>query len=363
MELFMDLSFVIAIAGLTTLLVKDHTPGGLLLYVFLLFSMFWAWNQLTWYSIFFDNNDVFYRIMYLGAILSVLVIASSVSKISANNTTPFICSYVLLQCILAAGWIRILVTSRKFRIFSIHYLIGPVIGSGLWLASLKFSPPIQYYFWGAAMAVHIAAPCIAFRFKRFDIPLHMSHVMERYCLLTIIVLGETLVAVSKGIGFTPGSETFLIALFAYITVACIWWSYFSWDFENIQQFGSMGNLFVFGYGHFIVYLAIASFGAGGEIAVHSLAHGGHLTLLSKMLIAVSPPAYLISLSLINRLSWNMVFDRKMVARIAVAVLSLAFALLMSDTSPVSLMGGIALLMVCLVIFEQVFCQLTPMDSC
>jgi low temperature requirement protein LtrA len=357
------LSFVIAIAALTAMLVKDHTPSGLLLYVFLLFSVFWVWNQLTWYSILFDNNDVFYRIMYLGAILSVLVLAASFSKISTGNTAPFVGSYVLLQCFLAAGWFRTLVISRKFRIFAIHYLIGPVIGGGLWLASLKFSAPLQYLFWVAAMATHIAAPYIAFRFKTFDIPLHMSHVMERYCLLTIIVLGETLIAVSQGIGFDPGSERFLIALFAYITVACIWWSYFSWDFENIQQFGSMANLFVFGYGHFVVYLAIASFGAGGEIAVHSLAHGGHLTLLSKMLIAVSPSAYLISLSLINRLSWNMVFDRKMVARIVVAVLSLAFAVLMSDASPVFLMGGVALLMVCLVIFEQVFCQATRMESC
>jgi low temperature requirement protein LtrA len=359
----MDLSFVIAIAGLTSVLVKDHTPAGLLLYVFLLFSVFWAWNQLTWYSILFDNNDVFYRIMYLGAILSVLALANSFSKISAGNTTPFIYSYVLLQAIIAAGWLRIIVSSRKFRTFSMHYLIGPVLGSALWLASLKFSTPAQYYFWVAAMVVHAVAPYIAFKLKDFEIRLHMSHVMERYCLLTIIVLGETLIAVSHGIGFDPGSERFLIALFAYITVACIWWSYFSWDFENIQQFGSMDNLFVFGYGHFVVYLAIASFGAGGEIAAHSLAHGGRLTLLSKMLIATTPSVYLISLSLINKFSWRMVFDKKMVARVAVSVLSVAFAALMSDTSPVFLMGGIALLMVCLVTFEQAFCGATRMESC
>ena len=363
MELFMDLSFVIAIAGLTTILVKDHTLGGLLLYAFLLFSVFWAWNQLTWYSILFDNNDVFYRIMYLGAILSVLLLAASFSKISRGNPTPFVGSYMLLQCFLAAGWIRIMASSRTLRTFAIHYLAGPIVGIGLWLVSLKFVAPLQYGLWVAAIIVHVAAPYIAFRFKNFDIQLHMNHVVERYCLFTIIVLGETLIAVSRGVGFEPGSETFLIALFAYITVACIWWSYFSWDFDSILKFGSMANLFVFGYGHFVIYLAIASFGAGGEIAVHSLAHGGHLTLLSKMLIAVAPPAYLISLSLINRFSWNMVFDRKMAGRVVVAVLSLGFALLMNDSSPVFLMGGIALLMVCLVVFEQMFCQVARMDSC
>jgi low temperature requirement protein LtrA len=356
LELFMDLSFVICIAGLTTMLVKDHTLSGLLLYAGLLFSVFWAWNQFTWYSILFDNNDVFYRIMYLGAILSVLVLADSFSKIGRGNTIPFVGSYVLLQSILAAGWIRIAISSRKFRMFSIHYLLGPVIGSALWLVSLKFPAPQQYLFWLAAMAIHVAAPYMAFKLKTFEIPLNMNHVLERYCLFTIIVLGETLIAVSAGIGFALGSDTFLIALFAYITIGCIWWTYFSWDFDNILQFGSLRNLFLFGYGHFVVFLAIASFGAGGEIAVHSLSHGGHLTLVGKMLIAISPSVYLISLSVINRFSWNMAFDRKMVARVVVAMLSLTFAIAMSDAWPVYLMGGIALLMVCLVIYEQVFCR-------
>ena len=358
LELFMDLSFVISIAGLTTMLVKDHTLNGLILYVFLLFSVFWVWNQLTWYSILFDNNDVFYRIMYLGAILSVLVLATSFARIDQGNTTSFVASYVLLQAFLAAGWIRIFFSSRKFRTFSIYYLISPVIGSALWLVSLKFPVTRQYVFWVAAMATHVAAPYIAFRCKTFAIPLHMSHVVERYCLFTIIVLGETLIAVSKGIGSAPGSETFLIALFAYITVACIWWSYFSWEFENIQLFGSLSNLFIFGYGHFVVFLAIASFGAGGELAVHSLSHGGHLTLIGKMIIAVSPSLYLLSLSLINRFSWNMPFDRKMVGRVAVAILSLTFVLVMTHASPVVLVGGIALFMVCLVIYEQLYCSRT-----
>lgn len=358
LELFMDLAFVISIAGLTTMLVNDHKLNGLILYIGLIFSVFWAWNQLTWYSIFFDNNDVFYRTMYLGAILSVLVLAGSFKKIAQGDTTPFVVSYVLLQSVLAAGWIRICISSRKFRVFSLYYLIGPVIGGILWLLSLKFPVPQQYYFWVAAMVVHVAAPYFAFKRKTFDILFHISHVVERYCLFTIIVLGEILIAVSAGIGSVPGSETFLIALFAYVTVACIWWSYFSWDFDNILRFGSLSNLFVFGYGHFVVFLAIASFGAAGEIAVHSQAHSGHLTLIGRMLVALSPSVYLLSLSFINRFSWNMAFDRKMAARIAVGMLSLTFALLAHHASPLILMGGIALLMVCLVIYEQICCKAT-----
>jgi low temperature requirement protein LtrA len=203
------------------------------------------------------------------------------------------------------------------------------------------------------MVIHISAPYIAWRTKTFPIPIHIHHIVERYCLLTIIVLGETLVAVSAGMGSTAGSESFLTALFGYLIVACIWWTYFSWDFNKKRELEAFSNIFAFGYGHFVVFLVIAAFGAGLEIAIHSSAHGGHSTLMERMLIAFSPSLYLISLSLINRFSWNMAFGKQMKARIVVAALSLTFALVTVHVSPVILTGGIALLMICLVSYELI----------
>ncbi len=69
LELFMDLAFVISIAALTTMLVHNLTLRGLVLYVGLFLAIYWAWNQLTWYASLFDNGGVFFRIMYMGAIL------------------------------------------------------------------------------------------------------------------------------------------------------------------------------------------------------------------------------------------------------------------------------------------------------
>ncbi len=114
-------------------------------------------------------------------------------------------------------------------------------------------------------------------------------------------------------------------------------------------------MFEFGYGHFFIFIFIAAFGAGVEIAIHSSEHGGHSTVLERMLIIFTPPLYLISLSVMNRLSWDMAFDKKMKARIVVAMLCFAFALVTGHASAVVLTGGIALLMVCLVSYEIIFC--------
>jgi low temperature requirement protein LtrA len=317
--------------------------------------VFWAWNQLTWYAAHFDNNDVFFRVMYLGSILSVLILAASIETIPKGDTTLFVASYVLIQFFLAAGWIRVYINNLEFKSFSLEILIGPVIGSIVWLVSLGLPIPQQYYVWVVAVVIQVYAPYIAWKTKTIDIPINTDHIVERYCLLTIIVLGETMVAVSAGIDSAPDTETFLTAVFGYIVIACIWWTYFNWDFGNIKPFEGLSNVFSFGYGHFVVFLVIAAFGAGVEIAIHSSEHGGHSTLLERMLIVFSPPLYLVSLSVLNILSWGMTFDKKMKARVGVAVLCFVFALVAGHVSSVVLTGGIALLMVCLVCYELIFC--------
>jgi len=355
LELFFDLAFVISIAALTTMLAKNHTLGSIVLYIVLFLAIYWVWNQLTWYSALFDNSDVFFRIMYLGSILSVLILAASIGKIALGDTKLFVAAYVLLQGFLAAGWIRVYLNKREFKSFSLIYLLGQVTGSVVWVVSLGFPIPEQYYVWAVAMVIHIAAPYFAWK-TNIHIPIHTSHIVERYGLLTIIVLGETLVAVSVGMGNTPSSAAFLTALLGYVIVACIWWTYFNWDFSKSRQLETFSNVFVFGYGHFVVFLAIAAFGAGIEIAIHSAAHGGHSTLLGRMLIALSPSIYLFALSIMNRFSWNMAFGKKMNARIGVAMLSLAFALATNHASPVVFTGGLTLLLVCLVSYEQICCD-------
>ena len=56
----------------------------------------------------------------------------------------------------------------------------------------------------------------------------------------------------------------------------------------------------------------------------------------------------------------MLFDKKMVARIVIAVLSFILAFLAGHASSVVLTGGVALLMVCLVTYEVMFCA-EPQD--
>jgi len=355
LELFFDLAFVISIAALSAMLAADHTLEGLAIYIGLFLAVYWAWNQLTWYSALFDNNDVFFKVQYLCSILAVLGLAASIRQIAEGETWLFVISYVLLQGILAAGWIRVYISKSKLRTFALIYILGQIVGSGVWIASTAVTVSQQYYVWIIAMAVHIAAPYFAWRTK-IDIAIHTHHIVERYCLLSIIVMGETLVAVSIGFGDTMGSRGFLVGVFGYVTIACVWWTYFGWDFDRDRVLETVSSIFFFGYGHFVVFLAIAAFGAGVEIAIHSVTHGGHPGLQEKMLIAFPPAIYLLSLSAMNLLSWNMPFDRKMKARTVIALMCLSFVFFAGELSLIAVLVGVALLMACLIVFELLFCE-------
>jgi len=352
LELFMDLAFVVSMRSLTVMLVEDHSIGGFILYCLVFFAVFWAWNQLTWYAIFFDNNDFFYRVIYLGSVLFILVLSGSFSQIARGVTYSFVLAYVMLNFLLVVGWVRVYFSGMELKDFSFKFAAGKVLSIILFLASMRFPAPQQYYLWGLAMAVHAVFPYFAYAPKATDIPIHLDHVVERYCLFTIIMLGEALFALK--VGFVPPlrSEAFYTALLSYIVIACIWWSYFNWDFGSARNFGRVSNTFCYGYGHCVVFFTIATFGAAGEIATNYAIYGFDLQYLEKYLMVVSVPLYLVSICLMNRLSWNMPFDKIMIVRLTVAILSLGFSIVFIHLSPVLIIGGIALMMVIMIVYEQ-----------
>jgi low temperature requirement protein LtrA len=106
---------------------------------------------------------------------------------------------------------------------------------------------------------------------------HPHHIAERYGLFTIILLGESVLAASTGVqaasaAGAAGSRTLVtIALGALVLLLALWWLYFlepAADGLARRRHRS----FVWGYGHYGIFAALAAVGAGLEVAVE---HTGH----------------------------------------------------------------------------------------
>ena len=82
LELFVDLTFVVAVAqaaaSLHHELVEGHVGDGVVGFAMAFFGVWWAWMNFTWFASAHDANDVPYRLLTLVQIAGALVYAAAV---------------------------------------------------------------------------------------------------------------------------------------------------------------------------------------------------------------------------------------------------------------------------------------------
>ena len=100
------------------------------------------------------------------------------------------------------------------------------------------------------------------------IPPDISHVPERLGLFTIIVLGESIVAVVRGVADREWNiSSVLVALSGLSIAFSFWWLYFdsvsSSPWENMKT-GRIGVVLCWLYSHLVLGIALAATGVGVE---------------------------------------------------------------------------------------------------
>jgi low temperature requirement protein LtrA len=166
--------------------------------------------------------------------LCILWLAASVEGVPDGRTVSFVLAFVALQVLLVGLFVRALLHARDERFSGVRPLIatyaaGDLIGAGVWLASLLAPVPARYAVWAAALIIEVVTPILALRAAyrgEAYVPrvFHPAHIPERYGLFTIIVLGESVLAVAvgtAGTGWDPAAV--LTGIFGFVAAACIWW--------------------------------------------------------------------------------------------------------------------------------------------
>jgi low temperature requirement protein LtrA len=124
-------------------------------------------------------------------------------------------------------------------------------GRGLLLASFA-----------VLVVLELLVPVVAER--RGSTPFHPHHISERYSLLTLIVLGEVILASVQAVqgALLDGGGPGLLALVVggLLTVFSMWWLYFAHEHSGLFE-GGLGRTFTAGYGHYLVFASVAATGA------------------------------------------------------------------------------------------------------
>ncbi len=268
LELFFDLCFVVAIAQAAAQLhhavAEGHIVSGIINFSMVFFAIWWAWMNFTWFASAYDNDDIPFRIATFIQITGALILAAGVQQgfVNQNFNTIFI-GYLVMRIALASLWVRAAFHDLPRKATNLRYAIGicvAMVGWGIMFA-LNYWPV-----WGFAIMVVVELAVPAWAEYADRTPWHPGHIAERYGLLTIIVLGESVLAATNAVQVAlneQGAE--FNALLAVIVGGLLilfsfWWLYFS---KSAHQFlTSRKRAFIWGYGHYFIFASVAAVGAG-----------------------------------------------------------------------------------------------------
>jgi len=281
LELFFDLTFVVAIAKITEELAHRIAAGELInsvtpfLQVF--FAIWWAWMNFTWFASSYDTDDVLYRILTLLQIAGVLVLAVGVPEaVNANDYRAIAAGYFIMRIGLAAQWTRAAVEDPRRRVTALRYVVGISTAELGWLLRVALDEsgvlPQQSLVpvFVALVLFELAVPYWAERGGPTT-TWHPHHIAERYGLFTIILLGECVLGASTVVETrvqegVVNEGLVMMAIAELLLVFALWWLYFlEPSAEGLVN--RRDRSFLWGYGHYGIFVALAALGAGLAVAV------------------------------------------------------------------------------------------------
>lgn len=296
-ELLFDLVFVVAVASLVTQIahtaVDGHLVDHLIPFVMVFFAIWWGWMNFTWFSSGYDSGDVMYRILGTVQMAGVLVLASGVpAAFQSLDYRLITAGYLVMRLGQVALWVRAAVEHPATRHVSVRYAIGISVVQVFWLLRLLLPPELGVASFFVLAAAEIAVPIWANRSG--DDPWHPGHIAERYGLFVIILLGEGVLAASNGLqsalAVTGGSPALVaVGIAGLVILVGLWWIYFLEPAEEGLTRNKRWSYY-WGYGHVVLFAAIAAVGAGLEIAVQVVAHHTEVTPLLGGLVVAVPTA-------------------------------------------------------------------------
>jgi low temperature requirement protein LtrA len=224
LELFFDLVVVFAITQVTQLMSDDLTWQGVGHGLLVLGAIWWAWTGYAWLTNALEPEEGLVRAGMFGAMAAMLVLALAVPGAFGANGVLFGVAYLLVRLLNLvlygiAGKRDPDLLKAVVR-FAPTATIGPVII----LAAGSADGGWQVALWVIALAVLYSGALIG-RGQGWRVS--PAHFAERYGLIVIIALGESIVAIGVGaIGISLTADIVSAAVLGIVVIAALWWAYF-----------------------------------------------------------------------------------------------------------------------------------------
>lgn len=279
LELFFDLASVIAISaaahGLGHAISAAHTLDGLVGYVFAFFAIWWAWMNYTWFASAYASERVLFRVTTMIIIFGALFLAAGIPNFFEPKSMVLLwIGYVVMRFGQVALWLMAARGDPEHRTTALRYAVGVAAAQVYWTILLHGVPVDSALFKAGfvlGIVIELAVPVIAETAN--NTTWHRHHIIERYGLLNIIVLGEGLLVVVNALrkaeaGLALSNPLLHVAICAAVISGALWWAYFTRDEHLATQ--ELRRALVWGYGHVVVFGSGAAVAAGFAVLIDVL---------------------------------------------------------------------------------------------
>jgi low temperature requirement protein LtrA len=260
LELFFDLIYVVTIGEVTHILSHTHEgrldPFQFWKFVLIFIPLWWIWASHTMYANRFDADDRKHRLATLFIMFLLIIISGLIDQRFLASFDAIVLCYVGSKYIIAMLYF---VSKRRHKESAgLTTVVGSVIlaGATLSLASILFPAPLQYAVFYCGILFDLVAFIFFLPRRLRIIPVHTEHLIERVGLLTIIILGESVLSLSTGLAnISWTAERTLAAATGFAMISSIWWVHFDSFHLLTEQKLTTGHSVL--YSHFFVFIGLS----------------------------------------------------------------------------------------------------------
>lgn len=225
LELFFDLVFVFALTEVTSLLAAEISVANYLRGVAVLMAVWWAWAGFSWLTTARDAEGEWRRLSIVLAMAAMLVVGIAIPQSYADDALVFALGYAAVVALFVVTYALSVRDDPEMLRAVVRLGAGAIVVPVLMVGAALVGP-------GAArtgmivLALLIAylAPIVAGTLGWQVSPAHFA---ERYGLIIIIALGESVVSIGIGAADEPVGWPIIAGVtLAMLIVAGMWWLYF-----------------------------------------------------------------------------------------------------------------------------------------
>lgn len=344
LELFFDLVYVFAIGQLSHHLLArvDLRTGAETLIMAL--AVFYAWYMTAWGANWLEPDGLAVRMLFVGLMFASLLMSVAIDDAFGSRAWLFVTGYLLIG-VGRAGFLIVALRERPQGGHFVNVLVWELLGGAFWVAGAIADGDARLMLWGLAVLVtYVGAwslhwlPGRGVRVDAEHTEIAGGHLVERFRLFFIIVLGETVLTMGDAFASEPFDLLRLLALaIGFTGTVALWWCYFQRAeplgielVEGAEDAGAIGLWATWTLT--LIVLALIGIAVGDQLAI---AHPNDDATLGFLILAFGGLAlFLFAQLLFHREVFAEVPRSRTLGLIALAILAVA-------TAPLTQIVGIA----------------------